>query len=36
MAPLDHPEPQALLADAKGSAGDARGCRDHISQFLPR
>src|SRR5512132_2649582 len=36
MSLLDQPEAQALLADAEVSAGDVRGCRDHITRFLNR
>jgi SRSO17 transposase len=36
MSLLDHPEAQALLADAEVSAGDVRGCRDHMTRFLTR
>jgi SRSO17 transposase len=36
MSLLDDPEAQALLADAEVSAGDVRGCRDHIARFLKR
>ena len=36
MSLLDHPEAQALLADAEVSPGDVRGCRDHITRFLKR
>ena len=36
MSLLDHPEAQALLADAEISPGDVRGCRDHITRFLKR
>jgi SRSO17 transposase len=36
MSLLDHPEAQALLADAEVSPGDVRGCRDHIARFLRR
>jgi len=36
MSLLDHPEAQALLADAEVSPGDVRGCRDHILHFLKR
>jgi SRSO17 transposase len=36
MALLDHPDAQALLADATVSAGDVRGCRDRITRFLKR
>ena len=36
MSLLDRPEAQALLADAEVSAGDVRGCRDHITGFLKR
>ena len=36
MSLLDHPEAQALLADAEVSADDVRGCRDHITRFLKR
>lgn len=36
MSLLDHPEAQALLADAEVSADDVGGCRDHIARFLKR
>ena len=36
MSLLEQPEAQALLADAEVSAGDVRGCRDHIARFLKR
>ena len=36
MSLLDHPEAQALLADAEVSLGDVRGCRDHLTRFLKR
>jgi SRSO17 transposase len=36
MSLLDHPEAQALLADAAVSPDDVRGCRDHITRFLKR
>lgn len=36
MSLLDHPEAHALLADAEVSAGDVRGCRDHMTRFLNR
>lgn len=36
MSLLDRPEAPALLADAEVSAGDVRGCRDHITGFLRR
>jgi SRSO17 transposase len=36
MSLLDHPEAQALLADAKVCPDDVRGCRDHITRFLKR
>jgi SRSO17 transposase len=36
MSLLDHPEAQALLADAEVSPGDVRGCRDHLTRFLKR
>jgi SRSO17 transposase len=36
MSLLDHPEAQALLADAEVSPDDVRGCRDHITRFLKR
>ncbi len=36
MSLLDQPEAQALLADAEVSAGDVRGCRDHLTRFLNR
>ena len=36
MSLLDHPEAQALLADAEVSATDIRGCRDRLTRFLGR
>ena len=36
MSLLDHPEAQALLADATVSTGDIRGIRDHLTCFLER
>jgi SRSO17 transposase len=36
MSLLDHPEAQALLADAEVSPDDVRGCRDHVMRFLKR
>jgi SRSO17 transposase len=36
MSLLDHPEAQALLADAEVSPDDVCGCRDHITRFLKR
>jgi SRSO17 transposase len=36
MSLLDHPEAQALLADAEVAPDDVRGCRDHITRFLKR
>jgi SRSO17 transposase len=36
MSLLDHPEAQALLADAEVCPDDVRGCRDHITRFLKR
>jgi SRSO17 transposase len=33
---LDHPEAQALLADAEVSAATVRGCRDRLQRFLQR
>ncbi len=36
MSLLEHPEAQALLADADVSPADVRGCRDHITRFLKR
>jgi SRSO17 transposase len=36
MSLLDHPEAQALLADAEVSPDDVRGCRGHITRFLKR
>ena len=36
MSLLECPEAQALLADADLSAGDVRGCRDHVTRFLHR
>ena len=36
MSLLDHPEAQALLADATVSTGDVRGIRDHLTCFLER
>ena len=36
MSLLDDPQAQVLLTDAEVSAGDVRGCRDHIDRFLKR
>src|SRR5512143_697439 len=36
MSLLDHPEAQALPADAEVFPDDVRGCRDHITRFLNR
>lgn len=36
MSLLDHPEAQALLADAEVSADDVQGCGDHLQGFLRR
>jgi SRSO17 transposase len=36
MSLTDHPEAQALLADADVSPKDVRGCRDHITRLLRR
>ena len=36
MSLLEHPEAQALLADAEVSAADVRGCRDRLERFLQR
>ena len=36
MSLLEHPEAQALLADAEVSPGDVDGCRAHITRFLKR
>jgi SRSO17 transposase len=36
MSLLEHPEAQALLADAEVSADEVRGCRDRIAGFLRR
>ena len=36
MSLLDHPEAQALLADAVVLPGDVRGLRDHLTRFLQR
>lgn len=36
MSLLDHPEAQALLADAEVSPGDVRSCRDHLTRLLSR
>jgi SRSO17 transposase len=33
---LEHPEAQALLADAEVSAADVRGCRGRLRRFLQR
>lgn len=33
---LDHPEAQALLADATLSPATVAGCRDHLTRFLQR
>src|SRR6266702_3109721 len=36
MSLLDHPEAQALLADAAVSAAAVRGCRGRLERFLHR
>src|SRR3954454_14839156 len=36
MSLLDHPDAQALLADAVVSPEQVRGCRDRITTFLER
>jgi SRSO17 transposase len=36
MSLLDHPEAQALLADAEVSPDDVQGCQDHLQRFLQR
>ena len=36
MSLLDHPEAQALLADAEVSAADVRGCGHRLGRFLRR
>src|SRR5512135_3510274 len=36
MSLLDHPEAQALLADAVVLPEDVRGLRDHLTRFLER
>lgn len=36
MSLLDHPEAQALLADAVVSPDDVRGCCEHLTGFLQR
>jgi SRSO17 transposase len=36
MALLDHPDAQALLADAALSPEAVRGCQDHLTAFLAR
>jgi SRSO17 transposase len=36
MSLLDHPDAQALLADAVVSADDVRGCSAHLNRFLSR
>jgi SRSO17 transposase len=36
MSLLDHPQAQALLADAEVSPDDVRGCADHLQRFLGR
>jgi hypothetical protein len=36
MSLLDHPEAQALLADAIVTPAEVRGCQDRITTFLQR
>jgi len=36
MSLLDHPDAQALLADAAVTAEQVRGCQDRITAFLQR
>jgi hypothetical protein len=36
MSLLDHPEAQALLADAVVTPEQVRGCQDRITAFLER
>jgi SRSO17 transposase len=36
MSLLEHPEAQALLADAEVTPDGVSGCRDHITRFLTR
>ena len=36
MSLLDHPQAQALLADAEISPDDVQGCADHLQDFLQR
>ena len=36
MSLLDHPEAQALLADAVLTPEAVRGCRDRLTRFLER
>src|SRR5262249_30893533 len=36
MSLWDHPEAQALLADAQVAPDDVRGCRDDLTRFLER
>ncbi len=36
MSLLDHPEAQALLADAVLTPDQVRGCRDRLTAFLRR
>src|SRR5262249_61203024 len=36
MSLLEHPEAQALLADAEVSSATVRGCRDCLQRFLRR
>ena len=36
MSLLDHPDAQALLADAVVTPDEVRGCRDRITTFLQR
>ncbi len=36
MSLLDHPDAQALLADAEVDPDDLRGCRAHLTRFLRR
>ena len=36
MSLMDHPDAQALLADAVVTPEQVRGCRDRITAFLER
>ena len=36
MSLLEHPDAQALLADAVVTPDEVRGCRDRITTFLQR